>query len=127
MADRCGLPLEPGYLVLAVRSTVPQEPVAARRLLHQVLGRLAPATDGRALSLPGNEGCLVLLPLGLSHTDLVRQLSAGPPLPVIGGAALAAAPKDAPAAAGQAGRIAAIARTPGVHRLQDVLLDYGLR
>ncbi|WAU16093.1 hypothetical protein STRTU_006869 [Streptomyces tubercidicus] len=50
VAARCGLPLEPGYLVLSVRAPVPQEPVAARRLLHQVLVRLTPAADGRALS-----------------------------------------------------------------------------
>ncbi|MEU8587382.1 helix-turn-helix domain-containing protein [Streptomyces sp. NPDC048664] len=126
VAARCGLPLEPGYLVLSVRAPEPREPVAARRLLHQVLGRLAPCADGRALSLPNEQGGLVLLPLGISHSDLVRQLSTGQPLPLIAGAALAAGPGDVPAAAEQAARIAAVARAPGVHRLHDVLLDYHL-
>ncbi|MCZ1005573.1 hypothetical protein O1L68_00915 [Streptomyces lydicus] len=62
VAARCGLHLEPGYLVLSVRAPVPQEPVAARRLLHQVLVRLAPAADGRALSLPNAQGGHILLP-----------------------------------------------------------------
>lgn len=127
VAARCGLPLEPGYLVLSVRAPVPhQEPVAARRLLHQVLVRLAPAADGRVLSLPNEQGGHILLPLGTPHADLVRDLSTGLSRPVVAGAALAAKPEDVPAAAGQAHRIAAIARTPGVHRLQDVLLDYHL-
>ncbi|MGY5075776.1 PucR family transcriptional regulator [Streptomyces nigrescens] len=126
VAARCGLPLEPGYLVLSVRAPVPQEPVAARRLLHQVLVRLAPAADGRVLSLPNEQGGHILLPLGTPHADLVGHLSTGPSRPVIAGAALAATPGDVPAAAEQAHRIAAIARTPGVHRLQDVLLDYHL-
>ncbi|MFC9236313.1 PucR family transcriptional regulator [Streptomyces decoyicus] len=126
VAARCGLPLEPGYLVLSVRAPVPQEPVAARRLLRQVLGRLAPAADGRALSLPNEQGGHILLPLGTPHADLVRNLSTGLSRRVIVGAALAATPGDVPAAAEQAHRIAAIARTPGVHRLQDVLLDYHL-
>ncbi|MFE1767122.1 PucR family transcriptional regulator [Streptomyces angustmyceticus] len=126
VAARCGLPLEPGYVVLSVRAPAPQEPVAARRLLHQVLVRLTPAADGRALSLPNAQGGHILLPLGTPHADLVRHLSTGLPRPVIAGAALAATPGDVPAAAGQAHRIAAIARTPGVHRLQDVLLDYHL-
>ncbi|GGN43751.1 putative transcriptional regulator [Streptomyces kronopolitis] len=126
VAARCGLPLEPGYLVLSVRAPVAQEPVAARRLLHQVLIRLAPAADGRALSLPNEQGGHVLLPLGTPHADLVRHLSTGLSRPVIAGAALAATPEDVPAAAEQAHRIAAIARTPGVYRLQDVLLDYHL-
>ncbi|CAM5571561.1 helix-turn-helix domain-containing protein [Streptomyces viridifaciens] len=126
VAARYGLPLEPGYLVLSVRSPTPQEPVAARRLLHQVLGRLAPTAAGRALSLPDEQGGHILLPLGTPHADLVRHLSTGLPRPAIAGAALAATPQDVPAAAEQARRIAAIARTPGVHRLQDVLLDYHL-
>lgn len=126
VAARCGLPLEPGYLVLSVRAPVPLEPVAARRLLHQVLGRLAPATEGRELSLPDDQGGHILLPLGTPHADLVRHLSTGLSRPMIAGAALAATPGDVPAAAEQARRIAAVARTPGVHRLQDVLLDYHL-
>lgn len=126
VAARCGLPLEPGYLVLSVRAPVLQEPVAARRLLHQVLSRLAPSAEGRELSLPDDQGGHILLPLGTPHADLVRHLSTGLPRPVIAGAALAATPGDVPAAAEQARRIAAVARTPGVHRLQDVLLDYHL-
>ncbi|MGW1788186.1 PucR family transcriptional regulator [Streptomyces tubercidicus] len=126
VAARCGLPLEPGYLVLSVRAPVPQEPVAARRLLHLVLVRLTPAADGRALSLPNDQGGHILLPLATPHADLVRQLSTGLSRPVVAGAALAATPADVPAAAEQAHRISAVARTPGVHRLQDVLLDYHL-
>lgn len=62
VAARCGLPLEPGYLVLSVRAPVLQEPVAARRLLHQVLSRLAPSAEGRELSLPDDQGGHILLP-----------------------------------------------------------------
>ncbi|MGC0314237.1 PucR family transcriptional regulator [Kitasatospora acidiphila] len=126
VAERYGLPLEPGYLVLSVGAPGVDEPVAARRLLQQVLTRLAPAAEGRALSLPNGLGGYVLLPGGTPYPEVVRCLSSGLPQPPTAGAASAATPQDVPAAARQADRIAAVARKPGLHRLRDVLLEYHL-
>ncbi|WP_329561792.1 helix-turn-helix domain-containing protein [Kitasatospora sp. NBC_01266] len=133
VADRYGLVLEPGYLVLSVRAAAggrgaeaAQEPVAVRRLLRQVVARLAPLAEGRALSLPDEAGGHLLLPGGTRHADLVRQLATGLPQPPIVGTARAATPADVPAAAARARRLAAIAPAPGAYRIQDLLLDYHL-
>ncbi|WP_158719017.1 CdaR family transcriptional regulator [Streptomyces globisporus] len=124
MAARCGLALAPAYLVLSIRTTEPPEPLAARRLLRQVVAQLAPLADGHVLSLQDEFGGHVLLPAGLPPQDIARRLATGPGQAPIVGAAPAATPGDVPAAAERADLIAALAGRPGVHQLQDVLLDY---
>lgn len=126
VAARYGLALEPGYHVLRVRAPEPRTPVAARRLLRWTLARLAPPAEGRVLSLPDEHGGWVLLPSRIALDAVAGRLSSGlPPAPIVG-AATAASPEDVPAAAERARRIAAVADEPGLHRLQDVLLDYHL-
>lgn len=115
--------------MLSVRAPGPegvQGPVAVRRLLRQVVARLAPLAEGRAHSLPDEHGGHLLLPGETPHADLARCLATGLPQAPIVGAARAATPADVPAAADQARRIAAIAPAPGLYRLQDLLLDYHL-
>lgn len=126
VAGRYGLSVEPGYLVLSVRAHGTQEPVTARRLLRQVLARLAPLAEGRALSLPDAYGGCILLPARTAPDAVAGRLSTGLPVPPIVGAATAATPEEVPAAAERARRIAAVAGEPGLHRLRDVLLEYHL-
>lgn len=126
VADRYGLTVEPGYTVLGVRFHRAAPPVAARRLMRQVLGRLTPLAEGRVLSLPGEHGGLILLPADITHTELVQRLEHGLPHQPIVGAALAQAPQDVPAAAEQALRITRLVTAPGVYRLHNVLLEYHL-
>lgn len=121
VAARYGLPLESGYLVLRVRAPGDGDPRVA---LRWVLARTAARAEGRALSLRDDLGGHVLLPPSFPLADLVRAAAPGR-VPVVG-VAPAATPADVPAAARRAGRIAAVAGTPGLHRLADVLLDYHL-
>ncbi|MEU4038955.1 PucR family transcriptional regulator [Streptomyces collinus] len=124
VAARHGLSLESGYLVLSLRTPEPQTPLAARRLLRRALARLAPLAEGRVLSLPEDYGGCVLLPSRIALDAVAEQLSSRrPPAPVVG-AATADSPEGVPAAAERARRIAAVADTPGLHRLRDVLLEY---
>ncbi|MGW2648389.1 PucR family transcriptional regulator [Streptomyces sp. NPDC001393] len=124
VAARYGLSLESGYLVLSVRAPDPHTPLAARRLLRRVLARLAPPAEGRVLSLPDERGGWVLLPSRTALDAVAGRLSSRLPSAPIVGAATAGTPEEVPAAAERARRIAAVADTPGVHRLRDVLLDY---
>ncbi len=126
VAERYGLGLETGYLVLRVRAARSGDPLAARSALRWVLAHAATPADGRALSLRDDLGGFVLLPASVPVADLVRRAaSAGGSDPVVG-AASAASPSDVPAAAARADRIAAVAGRPGVHQLSDVLLEYHL-
>jgi hypothetical protein len=126
VAGRYGLALESGYLVLSVRAEPGGDPAAGRTALHRVLASTAPRAEGRALSLRDDSGGVVLLPVDFPVADLARRLAApGGAAPVVG-TATAATPADVPAAAARAGRIAAVAGRPGVHRLSDVLLEYHL-
>ncbi|MFE8946137.1 PucR family transcriptional regulator [Streptomyces sp. NPDC007856] len=124
VAARHGLSLESGYLVLSVRTPEPATPLAARRLLRRALARLAPLAEGRVLSLPDECGGCVLLPSRTALDAVAGRLSSRLPTAPIVGAATAGTPKEVPAAAERARRIAAVADQPGVHRLRDVLLDY---
>lgn len=126
VADRYGLTVEPGYLVLSVRTHRTLPPAAARRLLRQVLVRLAPLAAGHILSLPDEYGCHALLPAHVTHADVARRLEHGMPHQTIIGAAPAETTRDVPAAAEQAARITRLVTAPGVYRLCDVLLDYHL-
>ncbi|MDT0277492.1 PucR family transcriptional regulator [Blastococcus goldschmidtiae] len=124
VAARYGLALEPGYLVLRVRTAHGGDPAAARAALRFVLARTAPCADGRALSLRDDLGGFVLLPASCPVEDVVIPAVA-PAAPVVG-IAPAAFPEAVPAAAARADRIAAVAGRPGAHRLSDVLLEYHL-
>ncbi|MGW1809974.1 PucR family transcriptional regulator [Streptomyces sp. NPDC002078] len=124
VAARHGLSLESGYLVLCVRAPEPATPLAARRLLRRALARLAPLAEGRLLSLPDECGGCVLLPSRTALDAVAGRLSSRLPTAPVVGAATAGTPKQVPAAAERARRIAAVADQPGVHRLRDVLLDY---
>lgn len=126
VAARYGLPLESGYLVLAVRAPGPRAPVAARRLLRRTVARLVPLAEGRVLSLPDERGGYVLLPSRIALDAVAGRLSPRLPAAPVVGAATADAREAVPAAAERARRIAAVADEPGVHRLRDVLLDYHL-
>ncbi|MEU6770140.1 helix-turn-helix domain-containing protein [Streptomyces sp. NPDC046759] len=126
VAARCGLSLEPGYLVLSVRAPEPRTPVAVRRLLRCVVARLAPLAEGRVLSLPDECGGCVLLPSRIALDAVAGRLFSRLPAPPVVGAATAVTFQEVPAAAERARRIAAVADKPGLHRLRDVLLDYHL-
>ncbi|MGW4648654.1 PucR family transcriptional regulator [Kitasatospora sp. NPDC004289] len=147
-ADRAGLPLPAGYLVLGI--TVGPHPdellpgvnhaVAGRRKLRRLRHELQRRTNGDLLSgLSGNSG-LVLIPsdappAGLGEADrdrlsrLVEQLGrrCGAELLV---AAATAPPEGVAGAARLVAEVREVARAsgrgPGLYLLDDVLLEYQL-
>ncbi|MFJ8039829.1 PucR family transcriptional regulator [Kitasatospora sp. NPDC096147] len=147
-ADRAGLPLPAGYLVLAL--TVGPHPdellagvnhaVADRRKLRRLRHELQRRTDGELLSRLSGDTGLVLIPDGASPLGpggadrerlarLVDQLGHR-----CGAELLVAAATAAPGGVADAARLVAevrdVARAsgrgPGLYLLEDVLLEYQL-
>ncbi|MFI5527279.1 PucR family transcriptional regulator [Kitasatospora sp. NPDC051853] len=147
-ADRAGLQLPPGYLVLGIAvGPHPDEllpgvnhAVAGRRKLRRLRNELQRRTDGDLLSgLSGDSG-LVLIPsdtppTGLGGADrdrlaeLVDQLGLRCGAEVVVAAATAA-PEGVAAAAQLVCEVREVARSagrgPGLYLLDDVLLEYQL-
>ncbi|MEV4556892.1 helix-turn-helix domain-containing protein [Kitasatospora sp. NPDC049285] len=146
-ADRAGLPLPPGYLVLSIAmgphpdELLPEvnHSVAARRKLRRLRHELARQTAEVPLTALSGEGGLVLIPRQSAHAlggaererlgRLVEQLAriCGAELTV---AAAAAAPEGVAEAARLAAEVRQVAvaagRGPGLHLLTDVLVEYQL-
>ncbi|AUG81703.1 transcriptional regulator [Kitasatospora sp. MMS16-BH015] len=147
-ADRAGLALPPGYVVLGLAvGPHPDEllpgvnhAVAARRKLRRLRGELQRRLPGDLLSALSGSGGLVLLPADRAPTDLgdldrpalarlVEDLGRA-----CGGELLAAAAAAPPAGVAAAARLvgeirelaAGAGRGPGLHLLDDVLLEYQL-
>ncbi|WP_405016184.1 helix-turn-helix domain-containing protein [Kitasatospora sp. NBC_00070] len=147
-ADRAGLPLPPCYLVLGI--TMGPHPdellpgvnhaVAARRKLRRLRNELQRQTPGVPLSALSGNGGLVLIPADVPPADfgpadrdrlarLVEHLGrmCGAELLV---AAAAAAPAGVADAARLVGELREVARSsgrgPGLHLLDDLLLEYQL-
>jgi hypothetical protein len=146
-ADRAGLAVPPGYVVLALslgphpdeRTPGVDAGVAARRKVRRVRGELDHRTRGTALTALGPDGGLVLLPCdardGRPAADWAALRATVARLDqVAGGALLAAAVEAEPAGAGEAARLAADllavaragGRAPGLYRLADLALEYQL-
>ncbi|WP_030059025.1 MULTISPECIES: PucR family transcriptional regulator [Streptomyces] len=151
-AARAGLRLPAGYAVLCL--SVADHPdehspdvdpaVAARRKLRRLGAELDHRTRQSALTALTSSGGLVLVPFGPSpsSSDDATSATTWPQLaatlaaaaraagaPVLAGAA-EAAPADVPDAAALAYEVLDVARAfgrpPGLHRLDDVLLEYQL-
>ncbi|MFD4661015.1 PucR family transcriptional regulator [Kitasatospora sp. NPDC058444] len=152
-AGRAGLRLPTGYAVLCLsiadhpdeRSPDVEPGIAARRKLRRFEAELDHRTRQSALTALTPTGGLVLIPFGPSSgpsqddgTDeapwplLATTLAAAARAagaPVLAGAA-SAAPAEVPGAAALACEVLDVARAferlPGLHRLDDVLLEYQL-
>ncbi|MEU3565307.1 helix-turn-helix domain-containing protein [Kitasatospora sp. NPDC006786] len=151
-ADRAGLRLPTGYAVLCL--SVADHPdehspgidpgIAARRKLRRFEAELDHRTRQSALTALTPTGGLVLVPFGpspgpdgddpdeapwplLAATLAAAARAAG--APVLAGA-VSAAPAEVPGAAALAHEVLDVARAfgrpPGLHRLDDVLLEYQL-
>ncbi|MER5639185.1 helix-turn-helix domain-containing protein [Kitasatospora sp. NPDC002227] len=147
-ADRAGLALPPCYLVLGI--TMGPHPdelrpgvnhaVAARRKLRRLRGELRRSTGGDPLSALSGTGGLVLVPADpppadLAGADRVRLARLVDELARACGAELlvaaaAAAPAEVAAAARLVGELREVARAsgraPGLHLLDDLLVEYQL-
>jgi hypothetical protein len=105
--------------------------ITDRRRVRRVTAELARLTDGAALQLLDTSGGMILIPDDGS-TDLLglRAELATAAGTEVDFAAVAAIPEEVPAAARTAREVLRIVRligrAPGVHRLQDVLLQYQL-
>ncbi|NUW38437.1 helix-turn-helix domain-containing protein [Nonomuraea sp. SMC257] len=132
VAARHGVTLEPGYHVLHLAiSPDGASPVEVRRRLRTVQAELDRRAGEPVMTRFGPDGGHALLPLRLPPPDdrLPRRLAeAGVGVHV--GLSAAARRADVPAAAGQATRIAEVARAAGrpegLYELGGVLLDYHL-
>ncbi|MFD9126264.1 PucR family transcriptional regulator [Kitasatospora sp. NPDC059571] len=147
-ATRAGLRLPPGYAVLVLsvgdhpdeRAEGVDPAVAGHRKLRRLRSELDHRTRQSALSLLSAAGGPVLVPLehgpGEIPTaawerlaDLVARTAQAAGVPVLAGA-VAATPAGVPAAAELAREILDVARAfgrpAGLHRLDDVLLEYQL-
>ncbi|TGA97750.1 helix-turn-helix domain-containing protein [Streptomyces sp. MZ04] len=120
-------------LVLAVGfDAAPKEgPVAARRRLRRVQTALDHAFETEVLALLDADGGRVVVPREcLPPEDLPRRLSKACELPVRVAAVDAAGPEAVTVAARTATEILRITRAcgmpPGLHRMDDVLLEYHL-
>ncbi|MGW7584332.1 PucR family transcriptional regulator [Kitasatospora sp. NPDC054768] len=151
-AGRAGLRLPTGYAVLCLsvadhpdeRSPSVDPGIAARRKLRRFEAELDHRTRQSALTALTPTGGLVLVPFGpspgpdgddpdeapwplLAATLAAAARAAG--APVLAGAA-SAAPAEVPGAAALAHEVLDVARAfgrpPGLHRLDDVLLEYQL-
>ena len=147
-ADRAGIQLPPGYLVLSLAmGPHPDEllpgvngPVVVRRKLRRLRNELQRHTCGVPLSVLSGDGGLVLIPYETPVADfgeadrdrlswLVSQYArmCGADLLV---AAAVATPEGVAEAARLAGEIREVAeasgRPPGLYLLDDVLLEYQL-
>ncbi len=151
-ATRAGLRLSAGYAVLCLsvaehpdeRSPGVDPGIAGRRKLRRLAAELDHCTRQSALTALTPSGGLVLVPFGppqespgapgveapwphLAATLATASRAAG--VPVLVGAA-AAAPAGVPDAAALAYEVLEVARAfgrpPGLHRLDDVLLEYQL-
>ncbi|MFE6503918.1 PucR family transcriptional regulator [Kitasatospora sp. NPDC057738] len=151
-ADRAGLRLPTGYAVLCL--SVADHPdehspgidpgIAARRKLRRFEAELDHRTRQSALTALTPTGGLVLVPFGpspgpdgddpdeapwplLAATLAAAARAAG--APVLAGA-VSAAPAEVPGAAALAHEVLDVARAfgrpPGLHRLDDILLEYQL-
>ncbi|MEU8779289.1 helix-turn-helix domain-containing protein [Streptomyces sp. NPDC048606] len=147
-ADRAGVRLPPCYLVLSIAvgphpdELVPgvNHVVAGRRKLRRLRNELQRRTSGVPLSVLSGDGGLVLIPYETPAVDfgpadrerlaaLVEQLGRTCGAELLAAAA-AAAPEGVAEAARLAGEVRDVARAsgrgPGLHLLEDVLLEYQL-
>ncbi|WP_214317397.1 PucR family transcriptional regulator [Nonomuraea sediminis] len=132
VAARHGVPLEPGYRVLHL-AIGPDglSPVEVRRRLHTAQAELDRHAGEPVMTWFGPEGGHALLPLRLPPPNdrLPRHLAEADVCVHIG-LSVAERREDVAAAAGQATRIAEVARAAGrpegLYELSDVLLDYHL-
>ncbi|MEU1288455.1 helix-turn-helix domain-containing protein [Kitasatospora sp. NPDC005856] len=151
-AGRAGLRLPTGYAVLCLsiadhpdeRSPEVDPGIAARRKLRRFEAELDHRTRQSALTALTSTGGLALIPFGPSSGPGQDDTDAAPwPLlattlaaaaraagaPVLAGAA-SAAPVEVPGAAALAYEVLDVARAfgrpPGLHRLDDILLEYQL-
>lgn len=120
-------------LVLAVGfDAVPAEgPVAVRRRLRRVQTALDHAFETEVLALLEADGGRIVVPQECRPPeDLPHRLSKACDLPVRVAVVDAAGPEAVPAAARTAAEILRITRAcglpPGLHRMEDVLLEYHL-
>ncbi|MFJ9952923.1 PucR family transcriptional regulator [Kitasatospora sp. NPDC091207] len=147
-ATRAGIRLPPSYAVLCLavadhpdeRAPGVDRTVAGHRKLRRLRTELAHRTRQSALSALSSSGGPVLIPLdcrpdgvpaGTWHrlTDTVSGTARAAGVPVQAGAAVTA-PAGVAAAAVLAAEVLGVAqafdRPPGLHRLDDVLLEYQL-
>ncbi|MBW8482510.1 helix-turn-helix domain-containing protein [Actinomadura parmotrematis] len=126
-AARRGVPLAAAYLVLHPLPTGEGE-IADRRLLRRMRARLDGLADEPPLTIADERGTFVLVPV--PEGDAPPLAEPGDGEAAIVGAARSRGVADVPAAAGQAVRVARVARAsgrpPGLYRMGDVLLDYHL-
>lgn len=144
LAERAGHPLASGYHVLAVRVEPSlderdedvESAVAARRKLRRMEQSLADDTGHELLCVLTPGGGLVLLPLtGLDDRGgrveaAVTRLAKAAGAPVLAAVATGHDLGDVPSAAAEARRVLRLAdridASPGVHTLDDVLMEYVL-
>lgn len=154
LAERAGMPLRSGYLVLQLHlpEPVPESGaaggVAARGRVHRVREELDGFARTPVLSKLNGHGGVALLPVDRGRTDTGDGGSSGDAggggeltglfdriagvcgAPIVVGIAEAAGPGQIPAAADEAREVALIAsrlgRPPGLYRLDDVLLEFQL-
>jgi hypothetical protein len=148
LAERAGHPLATGYYVLAVRVEPSlderdedvESAVAARRKLRRMEQSLADDPGHELLCLLTPGGGLVLLPLtglddllddrGARVEAVVTRLAKSAGAPVLAAVATGHDLGEVPSAAAEARRVLRLAdridAAPGVHTLDDVLMEYVL-